>query len=184
VLFCFLLTTIVVTFPLVFRLTSGAPYGGDALQFIWNGWWFAKAAADPSLSIWFTPYQYAPHGASLFLHDLSPLNAWGQAWLRNFVGDFGAYNILLTNGLKMIDLDDIDQVIFSLKAVSPDIYREYTGASNKKALENLAKIYHYQPPRKLHVRHHSDCHPFLLRTTGKVCQRPTRSSPGVRTETS
>lgn len=51
-----------------------------------------------------------------------------------------SYNILLTNGVVMPDLTDIDQVIFSIKAFSEDIYRKYTGRSNKSALKNFAAI--------------------------------------------
>jgi len=51
-----------------------------------------------------------------------------------------AYNILLTNGIVMPDLTDVDQVIFSIKAVSEDIYRKYTGRSNKPALKHFAEI--------------------------------------------
>lgn len=52
-----------------------------------------------------------------------------------------SYNILLTNGLKLTDMTDIDEIIFSLKAFSDDIHREYTGKSNKKILINFKKIY-------------------------------------------
>jgi pyruvate formate lyase activating enzyme len=55
--------------------------------------------------------------------------------------DFGAYNMLLTNGVKLTDMKDIDEVMFSLKALDEDIYKAYTGRSNKKVLENLRKIY-------------------------------------------
>ena len=95
VLLSFIGAAVLVTWPLVLRLTDGIPYGGDAHQFIWNGWWFAKASSDPSLSLWWTEYQYAPNGQTLALHDLSPLNAFAQAHLRNPIGDFGAYNVLI-----------------------------------------------------------------------------------------
>lgn len=51
-----------------------------------------------------------------------------------------SYNILLTNGIVMPDLTDIDQVIFSIKAFSEEIYRKYTGRNNKSALKNFAEI--------------------------------------------
>jgi len=54
---------------------------------------------------------------------------------------FGAYNMLLTNGVKLTDMTDVDEVMFSLKALDEDIYRTYTGRSNRKVLENLKKIY-------------------------------------------
>jgi len=55
--------------------------------------------------------------------------------------EFGSYNILLTNGFKLIDLDHIEEVVFSLKAYTSNLHRHYTGKSNKKALENFARLY-------------------------------------------
>ncbi len=54
---------------------------------------------------------------------------------------FGSYNIILTNGVKLTSMEHIDEVIFSLKAVSEDIYRDYTGRSNKRTLENFISVY-------------------------------------------
>jgi pyruvate-formate lyase-activating enzyme len=53
----------------------------------------------------------------------------------------GSYNILFTNGLKLPDLSDVDEVIVSLKAITPEIYRDYTGADNAKTLSNFRRIY-------------------------------------------
>ena len=55
--------------------------------------------------------------------------------------EFGSYNIILTNGLKLFDMEHIDELIFSIKAFSEDIHKEYTGKSNKKILNNFVKIY-------------------------------------------
>ena len=55
--------------------------------------------------------------------------------------DFGAYNMLLTNGVKLTDMTNIDEVMLSIKALDDDIHKDYTGRSNKKVLENLKKIY-------------------------------------------
>ncbi|MFH1676265.1 MAG: hypothetical protein ABIC40_04490, partial [bacterium] len=95
VLFAFIAASIAVTWPLAISFNTGVPYGGDAFQFIWNGWWMSKAASDPNLSVWFTPYQYALSGSSLVLHDLSPLNAFIASILRNFMSDFAAYDLLI-----------------------------------------------------------------------------------------
>ncbi len=54
---------------------------------------------------------------------------------------FGCRNSLLTNGLKMTSLDNIDEVIFSIKAYSDNLHRDYTGRSNRKILQNFATIY-------------------------------------------
>ncbi len=53
---------------------------------------------------------------------------------------FNSYNIILTNGLKMTDMEHIDEAIFSIKAFSDDIHQKYTGRSNKKILENFRKM--------------------------------------------
>ena len=62
---------------------------------------------------------------------------------------FGSYNILLTNGIKLMDMEHIDEIILSIKAFSEDIYLDYSGRSNKKVLENFKKL--YQTGKKLQV---------------------------------
>ena len=54
---------------------------------------------------------------------------------------FKSHNILLTNGFKLIDLEHLDEVVFSIKAVTDSLHRDYTGKSNKEALENFIKLY-------------------------------------------
>jgi len=53
---------------------------------------------------------------------------------------FKSYNILLTNGFKLIDLEHMDEVAFSIKAVTDSLHRDYTGKSNKKALNNFIRL--------------------------------------------
>ncbi len=53
----------------------------------------------------------------------------------------GAYNILFTNGVALPDLTDIDEVIMSLKAVTPEVYRQYTLGDNRKSLVNFQRVY-------------------------------------------
>lgn len=55
--------------------------------------------------------------------------------------EIGSYNILMTNGLKLVDMEHIDFVLFSLKAYSEEIHRDYTGVSNEKILKNFAEVY-------------------------------------------
>ncbi|MFC1913662.1 radical SAM protein [Chloroflexota bacterium] len=50
------------------------------------------------------------------------------------------YNILLTNGLELPLLDDIDEVSFSIKAYTDSLHYHYTGTSNQKALQNFIAI--------------------------------------------
>ncbi len=54
--------------------------------------------------------------------------------------EFKSYNILLTNGFKLIDLEHIDEVVFSIKAVTDSLHRHYTGKSSKKALNNFVRL--------------------------------------------
>jgi pyruvate-formate lyase-activating enzyme len=55
--------------------------------------------------------------------------------------DFGANNILLTNGFKLTDMTHIDEVILSIKAIDDDIHKDYTGRSNQKTLDNCNRIF-------------------------------------------
>ncbi|MCL2149664.1 MAG: radical SAM protein [Dehalococcoidia bacterium] len=54
--------------------------------------------------------------------------------------EFGCYNILLTNGRHLAELTDIDEIIFSIKAVSPVLHRIYTGRDNRRILDNFALL--------------------------------------------
>ena len=42
--------------------------------------------------------------------------------------------------MKLADMSDIDEVIFSIKAISPDLHRAYTGKDNAAILENFRKL--------------------------------------------
>jgi pyruvate formate lyase activating enzyme len=55
--------------------------------------------------------------------------------------EFPSYNVLLTNGFHIPDLLHIDEVVFSVKAFTDAIHRDYTGTSNETALRNFRKIY-------------------------------------------
>ncbi len=55
--------------------------------------------------------------------------------------EFQTYNILLTNGLRLIPVEYVDEVVVSIKAYRDDLHRDYTGVSNKEVLENFIKLY-------------------------------------------
>jgi pyruvate formate lyase activating enzyme len=55
--------------------------------------------------------------------------------------EFDSHNILLTNGFILADIEDIDEVVFSIKACTDELHRHYTGKSNKNALENFLQYY-------------------------------------------
>lgn len=48
--------------------------------------------------------------------------------------------VLLTNGRKYPPLDLVDQVVFSIKAVTPELHRDYTGEENAEILANFPLI--------------------------------------------
>ena len=52
-----------------------------------------------------------------------------------------SYNVLLTNGLKLVSLPHIDEVVLSIKAYHDELHQAYTGVSNKAILKNFVKIY-------------------------------------------
>jgi pyruvate-formate lyase-activating enzyme len=54
--------------------------------------------------------------------------------------EFHSYNILLTNGFKAADMRDVDEAIFSLKAISPELHQDYTGRGNSTILKNFAAL--------------------------------------------
>jgi pyruvate formate lyase activating enzyme len=54
---------------------------------------------------------------------------------------FSSYNVLLSNGFHIPDLSHVDEVVISIKAYTNALHRKYTGASNKKSLENFLSLY-------------------------------------------
>jgi pyruvate formate lyase activating enzyme len=51
-----------------------------------------------------------------------------------------SFIILLTNGKKLPPLPLPDQVIFSIKAVTPSLHKDYTGYDNEVILKNFIEI--------------------------------------------
>ncbi|HVO66789.1 MAG TPA: radical SAM protein [Syntrophales bacterium] len=51
----------------------------------------------------------------------------------------GCSFILLTNGMKPAPLSMLDQVIFSIKAITPSLHLDYTGYDNEIILQNFTK---------------------------------------------
>jgi hypothetical protein len=54
---------------------------------------------------------------------------------------FASHNVLLTNGFHLTDLTNVDEVVFSLKAYTNALHCDYTGKSNRQALENFVKLH-------------------------------------------
>jgi len=77
---------------------------------------------------------------AIFMGTEAALDPEMPALAKALHEEFHSYNILLTNGLKLADMRDIDEVIFSIKAITPALHKEYTGRDNAKILKNFAAI--------------------------------------------
>lgn len=93
------LGTVLVTFPLITRLTTDlGGSNGDIFLFTWDGWWLSRVVAGGLDPLW-TPYLYFPDGASLAFHTLAaPLTAWSIVALPH-VGIVTLYNVALLAAL-------------------------------------------------------------------------------------
>lgn len=60
---------------------------------------------------------------------------------RELHREFGSHNILLTNGFKVLPVADFDEVVFSIKAYTDSLHRDYTGKFNQEALDNFLSLY-------------------------------------------
>ena len=92
------LIAVLVTYPLVFHLTTHLPSdvsdGGDAYQNYWNFWWVRQALSAGQNPYW-TPLLYAPDGAPLYLHTLNPFNGLVSIPVQFALGLTVAYNAVL-----------------------------------------------------------------------------------------
>jgi len=79
-------------------------------------------------------------GAAIFMGTEAALDPEMPALAESLHREFHTYNILLTNGLKLADMRDIDEVVFSLKAVTPAVHKAYTGRGNDGILKNFEAL--------------------------------------------
>jgi pyruvate-formate lyase-activating enzyme len=54
---------------------------------------------------------------------------------------------LLTNGKRRLPVDKLDEVIFSIKALTPSLHRHYTGCDNRGILRNFRELAALPKPR-------------------------------------
>jgi pyruvate formate lyase activating enzyme len=77
---------------------------------------------------------------AIFMGTEASLDPDMPALARALHQEHHSYNVMLTNGLKLAKMTDVDEVIFSIKAITPALHKEYTGKDNADILENFAKI--------------------------------------------
>ncbi len=66
----YVLLTVLLTYPIPFRLFTEVPGGGDAWQHVWNLWWVKHALFGLHTNPYHTDLLYYPQGVNLYLHTL------------------------------------------------------------------------------------------------------------------
>ncbi|WP_174714055.1 hypothetical protein [Candidatus Viridilinea mediisalina] len=91
----YLALALLMTWPTLLHLTSAVPGNGfDTWQNMWNMWWLREALLTGS-NPYFTPYLYHPHGASLLLQTLNPINFLISLPVHALFGLVAAYNFVV-----------------------------------------------------------------------------------------
>jgi len=75
IIFIFTILTLILTYPVIFRLTTHFMCdGGDGFQNMWNMWWLKTALIDLHTSPYYTTYLHYPNGISLLFQTFNPFN--------------------------------------------------------------------------------------------------------------
>ena len=91
----YLLLYCALTYPLIKSFShSFMGESQDIYQNVWSLWWFAQAMDSREFSLWHTPLLFAPQGASLYGHALSPLHGALAYPLQKFLSWHETYNTL------------------------------------------------------------------------------------------
>jgi hypothetical protein len=92
----YLLLYCALTYPLIKQFnTSFLGDSQDVYQNVWSLWWFQQAFDSNDLNLWHTPLLFAPQGASLYGHALSPLHGALAYPLQKFFSWHETYNTLV-----------------------------------------------------------------------------------------
>lgn len=97
----YLTLALLMTWPMALQITTAVPGNGfDTWQNMWNMWWLRQAllTATPP---YFTPYLYYPHGASLLLQTLNPINFLVSLPIHALFGLIVAFNFVVLFSLTM-----------------------------------------------------------------------------------
>lgn len=92
---------LLMTWPAVLSINTAVPGDGiDSFQNMWNMWWLKQALLG-RLNPYETPYLYYPHGASLLLHTLNPINGFLSLPIHAIFGLVVAYNVMVFASLAL-----------------------------------------------------------------------------------
>lgn len=110
----YLIFTIILTYPVAFRIRTHIAGGGDAWQVLWSFWYTKMAVLSPTLSLNYTNYIFYPDGVPLIpfgtafnqllsiplQHFFGFVITYNLLWLLSFVlGGYGTFHLVkyLTN---------------------------------------------------------------------------------------
>lgn len=96
VLLGFLILSVLMTYPLTFRMSRSVPgWPGDNLHYVRLLWWFKHALIDRGISPYFNPFVYAPEGLAMARGEVTLANTVFGLPLTAAWGPVVAYNVLL-----------------------------------------------------------------------------------------
>jgi hypothetical protein len=110
----FVILTVLMTWPVIARLGTHLAGGRDDLWVHqWTFWWVREALRD-GLNPFFTPYLYAPIGASLTSHNIAWFNIALWLPLQALFGRITAYNLVF---LAVITLNGFCMYLFAWQEI-------------------------------------------------------------------
>ena len=110
----FVILTVVMTWPVIARLGTQLAGGRDDLWVHqWTFWWVREALRE-GLNPFFTPYLYAPLGASLTSHNIAWFNIALWLPLQALFGRITAYNLVF---LAVIALNGFCMYVFAWQEI-------------------------------------------------------------------
>jgi len=143
VLGAYALLTVLLTYPLTFRLSTHLPGdGGDTNIFVWNLWWIKKALTELRTNPFWTDYLFYPEGVSLIFHVLAPFRGLLGIPLQAFLGLVAANNLILL-------------VSFTLSGYGTSLLIRYLGAHRHAAFIG-GIIFAFCPYKFAHLLGHFD----------------------------
>lgn len=93
VLLIYTFLTLVLTYPLILKISTYLPGMGDNWQYCWLFWWFKYSLLELGKNPFFTDYIFHPIGMSLGSFDTMPLNSFLSIPLQILFGLVITYNI-------------------------------------------------------------------------------------------
>jgi hypothetical protein len=134
----FVVTTGLMMAPLLVRLSTALPGGGDVYEYVWKLWWFKQSILQGQ-SPWQVPHVYHPFGFPLAFGETTTANTLPALPLTLLLGEVTSYNLLVLFGRIMAG--------FTMYLLA----REVTGNFGAALLAGV--IYAFAPFNRVHLIH-------------------------------